>query len=432
MAQRAKLDSQAKLLLAMNALFLVSTALSNTFVNIYLWKLKQDYVMIGIFNLFYAIAMPLAFWLAGHLVKKMDRVKSIRLGVAAMAVFYLVVLALGETSPRYIGWLGIFLGIGSGFYWLGYNVMYFEITNPFNRDMFNGVNGFLASGAGMVAPFLSGWLLSRMNEWTGYRLIFSLSLAIFLFAVLVSFFIRGRKAEGALMLKEVWRDSLRRSYWHDVLFAHFFQGIREGVFTFLIGLLVFIATSSEFKLGVYTFLTSAVSLFAYYAIGRWITPERRHTFLLIGAVMLTVVVLPLFLKVNYATLLILGIGSALFFPFFAIPMTSTTFDVIGENERKASLRVEYIVIREAALNLGRLLSISLFIATVAYTRKPLFLTLLLLVTNGGLLFSWIFMKRVPYAFTPQGRKGEDVHLFEYRTVYDAVPSLFRVRSRREG
>ncbi len=45
------LDRAAKWLLAVNGLFAVSVSLSSTFVNVYLWKVKPDYTMIGLFNL---------------------------------------------------------------------------------------------------------------------------------------------------------------------------------------------------------------------------------------------------------------------------------------------------------------------------------------------------------------------------------------------
>jgi YQGE family putative transporter len=91
---------------------------------------------------------------------------------------------------------------------------------------------------------------------------------------------------------------------------------------------------------------------------------------------------------------LLGIGTALFYPFFAVPLVSTSFDVIGESMEKAKLRVEYIVIREFAFSLGRMLSTLLFILLVIITTKPVALALYLLVLNLILLFCWIFMRHV--------------------------------------
>lgn len=392
MEQTGKLDGQAKLLLLMNALYLISIGLSNTFVNVYLWKVKSDYAMIGLFNMFTFLAVPLTFWLGSNLVKRWDRVLSIRMGVFIMAMFYLTVLLLGKSATVYIIPLGLLLGIGAGFYWLGYYVMYFEITGPENRDIFNGVNGLLMSLAAGGAPFLSGWLVT--HHANGYRFIFSLSLIIFALAVIVSFFISSRKCEGKLNFSRVWSDTKHISKWHYVVFSYFFWGLREGVVVFLVGLLVFVVSASELTVGVYALLTSFLSLLSYYAVGKWIRPHKRARSLLIGACMLAVSVLPLLTQLRFSTLLLLGIGTALFYPFFSVPLVSTSFDVIGESMEKANLRVEYIVIREFAFSLGRMLSALTFVLLVTSTTSSLALVLYLIALNLLLMFCWVFMRHV--------------------------------------
>ncbi|MDA8351868.1 MAG: MFS transporter, partial [Firmicutes bacterium] len=109
-----RLDRPAWLLLIINGLFAVSTAMSNTFVNVYLWKLKQDFIVIGRFNLASYLAMAITFVLAGRLAKQLDRVIAIRIGVALQALFYLAVLFFGPRSAELVIPLGFFMGIGSG------------------------------------------------------------------------------------------------------------------------------------------------------------------------------------------------------------------------------------------------------------------------------------------------------------------------------
>jgi YQGE family putative transporter len=68
--------------------------------------------------------------------------------------------------------------------------------------------------------------------------------------------------------------------------------------------------------------------------------------------------------------------------------------VIGESMEKARLRVEYIIIREFAFSLGRLLSTLVFVLFVATTGSSLVLVLYLMALNLLLLFCWIFMRHV--------------------------------------
>ncbi|MFS8652538.1 MAG: MFS transporter, partial [Caldibacillus sp.] len=54
----ALITKDFKLLLAIGAMYSLSVALSNTFVNVYIWKLTASYLQIGIYNLMIVIAQP--------------------------------------------------------------------------------------------------------------------------------------------------------------------------------------------------------------------------------------------------------------------------------------------------------------------------------------------------------------------------------------
>lgn len=385
------LNKDAKLLLLVSTLFTIAVALSNTFVNVYLWKIVKNYFVIGWFNFFHFTGMMITFILAGKMAKTMDRIFLLRLGVGMLSVFFLVVLLLGEKAANHYILVGLLIGIGQGFYWFSFNLLYFEITDPDNRDIFNGMNGLFTSVGGMIAPFLSGWFLSHQKGVTGYKTIFFISLLVFLLAVIVSFFFYKRKSIGQYRLKQVIKQTLHQKAWSHVFLAMMAQGGREGVITFLIGLLVYIYTKNEFSLGTYSMVISGVSLVTYFLVGKWLKKTWRNHSMLIGSMMMSVAVIPMFLDTNYTTLLIYGIGTSIFAPLYFIPLTSVVFDLIGINEDSANLRDEYIVIREIGLNLGRMFSVLIFIFFIATVGEKS-LRFLLLVTGSLPILTWFFMK----------------------------------------
>ncbi len=124
------------LLLVIGGLYSLSIALSNTFVNVYLWKQSGEFIDIALYNLAAVIFQPLTFILAGRLAKKVDRVIVLRLGVSSLSFFFFTVLFLGEKTSENLLLLGSLLGVGMGFYWLAFNVLTFEITEPETRDFF--------------------------------------------------------------------------------------------------------------------------------------------------------------------------------------------------------------------------------------------------------------------------------------------------------
>ncbi|WP_044642245.1 MFS transporter [Risungbinella massiliensis] len=390
-----RLDRQAWLLLVAGGLHTFSTSLSNTFVNVYLWKLKKDFVLIGWYNFAHFAASAITFILAGWLIKRVDRVISIRIGVILQALFFLTVLFLGDRSADYVILLGVFLGIGSGFYWLAYNVLYFEITERDNRDVFNGVNGLLSAGAGIIAPLLSGFIITRFRYLVGYRIVFALSLTVFVIAIVISFLLKARNAGGEYRLKEVLMSLRKKDDWYWVSWAVFGQGLREGVFIFLIGLLIYLSTKNELTLGTYYTVCSIISLFSYYIVGRYLRYQQRNNFLLFGAIMMFLIMLPYVLTLKSWAILFTGLGIFLFFPFYYNPLTSTVFDVIGRSQVTATLRVEYVVAREIAMNLGRMVSSFSFIMYASYTQRVEDLRWILLVFGSAQLLSWYFIRRVP-------------------------------------
>lgn len=350
--------------------------------------------MIGCFTVAQQLALGLSFWLAGKWVKEYNKMNALRLGIAVSGLFYLVVLGVGDQAVHYIWPLGLLLGIAIGLFWLAFNIVYFEITDAANRDFWNGWMGLLGSLTGMVGPWLSGWFISSLPGERGYRIVFMISLGIYGLAAVFSFFLKKRKSEADYGWLEPWRQLRRSTGWRQVAGSLFFQGLREGVFSFLIGLLVYIAAKEESKLGQFALVTSAVSLVSYWAAGKFFKPRFRSAGMMVGGALLVGVIVPLLWQVNYITLLLMGIGTSLFIPLYMLPMISTSFDLIGESEESVSNRVELVVLRELSLMSGRLLGIVVFIAVLSVNGSERTITILLLVLGAAPLGSWLMLRRM--------------------------------------
>lgn len=387
------LSRQAVLLLLVNGLFGAANALSGIFVNVYLWKVSNDFALIGWFALATQLANASTFFLAGKWVKEGNKMNALRVGVALSAVFYMVVLFLQESAVNYVFYLGLLQGLAFGLFWLSFNVVYFEVTGPDNRDKFNGWAGLLGSFAGMVAPWLSGIMISQMGGATGYRFIFAVSLGVFVVGAVVSFFLKKRQVDGNYEWKHCLKHiRVKGNPWRNAVPALMSQGVREGVFAFIIGLMVFIATNDEMRLGNYALVTSAVALISFWLTGKFLRPAYRNRAMFFSTAALIVVILPFFWEVNYTTLLVFGIGTALFMPLYTIPMTSTVFDIIGRDHDSALHRVEYVVLRELALNVGRILGILAFILVIGWRHDEVVLNWLLLCIGSFPIVTWLCMR----------------------------------------
>jgi MFS transporter, YQGE family, putative transporter len=389
-----QLTKDLSLLLFIGGTYSLSVALSNTFVNIYLWKQTGEYSDLALYNLSIVILQPLTFILAGRWAKKIDRVKVLRVGVSFLALFYLMVLITGKNASTYLLLLGSLLGIGYGFYWLAYNVLTFEITEPETRDFFNGFLGILSSTGGMIGPIAAGFIITRFEKFTGYTIVFGISLALFALAVFLSFSLKPRPANGKYCFKRILDERKKNENWRLITNANFFQGLREGTFLFIISVFVYISTGSELALGTFGLINSGISFIAYYAASRLIKKNKRKKAILVGGIILYLAVLLIVWDINYVKLLIYAAMIAVAYPLLLVPYMSTTYDIIGSAWKAAEMRIEYIVVREIFINLGRIVSILSFLAAVTWFDAEKSIPILLLFIGAGHSLIYLFIRKV--------------------------------------
>jgi MFS transporter, YQGE family, putative transporter len=389
-----QLTKDLTLLLLIGGTYSLSVALSNTFVNIYLWKQTGEYSDLALYNLSIVILQPLTFILAGRWAKKIDRVKVLRVGVSFLALFYLMVLITGKNASTYLLLLGSLLGIGYGFYWLAYNVLTFEITEPDTRDFFNGFLGILSSTGGMIGPIAAGFIITRFEKFTGYTIVFGISLALFALAVFLSFSLKPRPANGKYCFRRILEERKKNENWRLITNANFFQGLREGTFLFIISVFVYISTGSELALGTFGLINSGISFIAYYAASRLIKKNKRKKAILIGGIILYLAVLLIVWDINYVKLLIYAAMIAVAYPLLLVPYMSTTYDIIGSAWKAAEMRIEYIVVREIFINLGRIVSILSFLAAVTWFDPEKSIPILLLFIGAGHSLIYLFVRKV--------------------------------------
>ncbi|MBS4191305.1 MFS transporter [Bacillus sp. FJAT-49705] len=387
------------LLLIIGGLYSLSVALSNTFVNIYLWKQSGEFRDLGLYNLTVVVIQPLTFILAGRWAKKVDRVIVLRIGVIFLTAFYLAVLIIGTNASKFLFLLGTLLGIGYGFYWLAFNVLTFEITEPENRDFFNGFLGILTSIGGMIGPIAAGFIISKLEKFTGYSIIFGISLGLFSLAVFLSFFIKRRPAKGKYWFRRIVSERKNNMNWRLITNAHFFQGLREGTFAFVISVFVFISTGSELALGAYGLVNSGVSFIAYYAVSRLLKKQYRKKAILIGGIILFAAIFLIIFEISYSKLLIYGATIAIAYPLLLVPYISMTYDVIGTGWKAAEMRIEYIVVRELFVNSGRVFSVLCFLVVITFFDEQKGIPILLLFLGAGHSIIYFFIRKIHFQST---------------------------------
>src|SRR5579875_2695753 len=350
-------------LLLISGIFSLSVGLSNTFVNIFVWKVDKSYSAIALYNLCVYAVMPIAFILACFVSKRLHTGWALRIGIFFHAGFYAVTLFIGERAAAVPYLLGMLMGLSAGFYWFAFNTLSLQYTERGERDRFFGLNGVLSAVSGMVAPPAAGYLITaedRFGGLSGYHIIFGVSFILFALATLVSFKLYATPLDARLRLGRAFR-ALRKRPWRMVIVGCAVYGLREGVFIFLIGLLLYIATGSELRLGEFLFLQSVLSFVSFFLVGRYTKPHNRLKVLGMGACGMAGAALLFLLPISAKSIVWYGCVVAIALPLFLTPLQGFIFDGITSVEHEEKAHAEHVIVREIFGNAGRVTGIGIFL-----------------------------------------------------------------------
>jgi MFS transporter, YQGE family, putative transporter len=381
----------AKALLLVSTLFTFAMGLSNVFVNVFFWKQTSDFKVIVIYNMMHYIVIPMIFILGGIIAKRKNGIWPLRLGLLAYALFFIVILLVGGKGIIYIYILGVIHGIGSGFYWLAYNTLCFDFTDITNRDTFTGFNGSCSGIASAAAPITSAYIISIFNDMTGYRIVFAITLSIFIVLILISMTLRCKNYVGKLDYKKAFLSNCEE--WGIIRKSTVFWGFRDVIIVFLVNILIIETTKSELSIGQLTLAASLVSSISYMLVQKIIKPSRRRLSIIIGTVGSFAAILGLAVKVEYITLLIYVVTDALFIPFFMIQLTSSTYNVINRAHDE-NMRIEYMINKDLMLNTGRIISAGILLILLNVSSDPAVLQGYLLFIGVAPIVSGYFLSKL--------------------------------------
>jgi YQGE family putative transporter len=399
------LGAAARRLLWVNGLFALANGLSGLFTGVYLWRLRPGVATLAYYNLWMMATLMFALPLLGIMVKKRGAVVANVLGTVLYAGFYLTLLMLGEQAGNHLAALGMFMGVATASQALAGHVLAYDITDERNREAFYNRSGLVASLAGLIAPLAAGWLLSAFAGLTGYRFIFISSFVLFAVSAWMGLGLHVHSPREPYRLFAVLPGTHRA--WHRLLVACGILGLREGIFTFAINLLVYLsAGGAEASLGNFTFVTSLVGLVAFWGAGRVMTRANRGRLFPAGAAAMALACGLLGLGASWGLMLAYGLITAIATPFWSTAFGAASFEIIRQASEGRNLRVEMIAAREIPLNIGRVITLVLFLKAAPEGRGIAFLQVLLAVLGLAFPAAWFFVRdkgaKAPPSAVPGG------------------------------
>ncbi|MDR0200110.1 MAG: MFS transporter [Streptococcaceae bacterium] len=254
------MDAKSKILLTVAMLFSAANAIANTFLSVFLMRSTDNSINLIIWqNILNYLVLLLAFVGSTRLLKRFTIAQTFRAGIAATALYYILILIFHTHIAPFVVPLGLFSGLGSGLYWFSLNLLIGDIVKePMQARFFSyqQTAGFIF---GIVIPALSGFLIVQFTGLTGYYILFAASILVFAAAIFLIKNISGFKREpdlnvfGALRLRG-------NKFWAANKMLEFSIGYKNAVNSLVFILFAYLLFTHENIIGSFSSLQAAISV----------------------------------------------------------------------------------------------------------------------------------------------------------------------------
>jgi MFS transporter, YQGE family, putative transporter len=384
-------STELKFYLLMNALFSFGGVLSGVFQSVFLWKLDKTFSLLAYYSLYWSIAIIFCFGLCGWLARKTSPMITMRLGFVFYLITYLIMLIFHDTLSDHIMLLGFSTGLAMSLYYVGMHLAVLDLTTNDNRDQFLYVQGILFTIGGVIGPVLSGIIISQLEGMLGYYVVFIGTCVFFFISFLTSLKVKGHPITAKSYFWDVIKNPSKE--WKKMYKVMFADGIVSGVYgTFLITMITFKVAGGELSLGVYNMAAELVAIATFYLLAKFSNPKYRLAIYAIGSVSIFLSSVLLSILPVLISLIIFGIVSPLAQNMITTSMSAMIYEAIEKDPEYKEKRLDYIIIREIPLGVGRIIGVFLFLAM----RKYFDFDLLLPVSFS--LFPIIYVIMIPFLY----------------------------------
>ena len=384
------MDRQARFVLLNGIMYSIANTIASGFVNVFLIRVTDSIGPIIIQNILSAATILSAFVLGEKLMERVNILHLLRLGIGLTASYYLIILLLQERTAYFIIPLGIFNGLGTGFYFFCQNILIGRMVPENERGKFFGLQQSFGSFFGIVTPIISGFIIVQFTELTGYYILFIASIVIFVLGVgmttqLKGFtFSRQQNALKALMLKG-------NKYWSTDRVYNFTFGASTMIHGQIFILTAFYILNNEQLIGYHNALGALMGLFSSLWLAKKLNKYNRHQFHLTATLVFLTVLGALAFTMSPWALTLAFIGMGIVNGWNSAIYQTFKFELARLAQGEFSVD-EFIVAAEFPMAAGRI--IGLVVSLVVSSWLPLHLAygVLLVVVALLVLFDHLLLR----------------------------------------
>lgn len=378
------------------AVYYFAMNLSGIFISIYLWKAGHRIIDVAWYNMYYSLTIPFMCIIAGWIIKHRSAAVSYRLGIGIEIFFYMTLLYLKMGSINYIWLLGCLKGTSAAFWAMGMHTMTYDFSKRDEYPVIFSYTSIFTNISALTAPLITGFVLMLMPSQAGYNIIFTCSLLFYIVSVAFTIQIQNIKVPATYNILKIFRSRDKK---RTLLYISYsLTSAKAIIFSFLINLLLYIKTGSEFSVGLFSSLAGIACIFILYVVGRRVNGRNRFKVLCISAFAVMISVTGLVFKISIPTILIYILLSSMFEPLVGIVQSVMFFEMIKNEPDNQNCRTEYIISREFPIAAGRIGGLLIFILFQNILSNPSLLKTVIFVLGSVHIWAWIILRKIDFAY----------------------------------
>lgn len=388
-------------LIKLQSLLFFAYSLGSIFTNIFIFKLS-DFQTALLYRLMVLIFLLVGFVFSGWLIQKITASLLVRIGIGILAASSFFLFVLREQAVGWVTWLGMLEGLGAGFFWAGFNVSQYLATRADSRVAYFGKAGAWIGLVQALGPLLGGLIITFGAQVTGtvivgYAVLF-LSVALILFTGALTAGRLPNVSHFEFSFRKLW-DHPRDRQWRFVLGQQAVLGAYDFTFTTMTGILFFVILKGELTTGTISTVGSLIAMGGYWLAARFL--RRRQRWYWLGVAGSSIGILFFALNQNLLGILGLLLFASFLSPWLNIWLSTVYFNTLDEQLVHHRQKFPYLLERDLALGIPRILSLLLLLGFVSWgdqvtlARQFLYLLPVFPVIIGLLLWQQEKQKMLP-------------------------------------
>jgi len=403
-----RLTNESKALLLVSMLLTAGMVTVGTFINVFLLRATDGNVsLIIIQNIIVFITLWLAFVAGSKVIAKISITTLQRFGLLSIAIYFMVILLLQDHLGTFLVPLAIFHGFGSGLYWFATNLLIAKVIKETEQGRYFGYQQTAGSVLGVVTPAVSGFVITRFTDLTGYYILFGISLIFFALAVFMTKKIPDFTLNTKIHIYEVLKLKGNR-YWDAGKNFRFVIAVKEAIHGQIFMLFAFVIFQNEGVIGNIVSATALITVFSSLWFARVCTRENQQSFYLKTASIMMIMYFLLALFPYVPVLIAVWIVFGIIQSWAATILPSVIFQLAGR-AKGGFEQNDYLVALEFPTTMGRIIGLSASLLLIHFINSDVnvYRLLFVIIAIGWILEYIIIEKQVKWFRDELPMKVED-------------------------